>query len=252
MIAHKLKDTYCKPLYLLRELLTELNGDTVKTSNYKGSNYMGRRFYHQQRAEQYKAEKIVIDAWMDKTQAQKATLYEAQVQKTGNKKSNVGTQPGYIIPFGYAQSKKVYLKVGLVKEGTNLATTEENEAGMITALRTVVIGATLYAQTAAPATGSFITDVSRKKIVVPRIKIVKVGNTLAEKLASRITGRKYTYTKKDAVSCPFGQKIGGTDDEITFEGVTATFVGLSTATGGALAAYSVYTTPQGKLPISVT
>lgn len=211
---------------------------------------MGRRFYHQQRAAQYAAEKIVIDNWTDKTAAQKSELYATQIQKTGNKKSNVGTEPGYIIPFGYAQSKKVYLQVGLVKEGRNLVPTEENEGAMITALRTLIIGTDKYALSDKPTTtGSFITDVSRKRIQLARIKIVRVGNTLSEKIESRITGRKYTYTKKDAVSCPFGQKIGGSGDDLTFEGVSATFLGL-TVSPAALAAFSVYTSPQGKLPIS--
>lgn len=212
---------------------------------------MGRRFYHQQRAAQYAAEKTIIDNWMDKTVAEKQTAYAAQIALTGNKKSNVGQETGYIIPFGYAQAKNVWLQVGLVIAGANLAASEENESAMITALRTVIIGADKYGTSTKPtAAGTFITDVARRKVQVAKLKIVKVGDPLAEKIASRITGRKYTYVKKDAVSCPFGQKIGGTGDDITFEGVSSTFESLTTGTG-ALLGYTVYTTPQGKLPISV-
>lgn len=213
---------------------------------------MGRRFYHQQRAAQYAAEKIVIDNWLDKSTAEKSAAYAATVAITGNKKSNVGSEPGYIIPFGYLQTKKVWLQVGIVKEGTDLAATEEAENAMITLIRGTILPTGGYATLTKPVeAGAFITDVSRKKIKVARLKLVKAsGSPLATKVVSRITARPYTYTKKNSVSCPFGQKAGGTGDDITFEGISKIFEGLTTGTGS-LADHFVYTTPQGKLPISV-
>jgi len=206
-----------------------------------------KRFYHQQRAAQYAQEKTAIDAYFAKTAAEKKTAYANTVAATGNKKSNVGKTPGYIIPFGFDQSKKVLLKVGLVAPGKSLVSTEENETAMITALQAVIIGDTKYARITAPPAGSFITDTHRKKIQVARIKIVKSADApLANKIVSRITGTPYTYTKKDSISCPFGQKIGGTTtDDTTFEGVSANLE-------FALADYAVYTTPQGLIPISLS
>ncbi|HEY9863677.1 MAG TPA: hypothetical protein V6D21_05805 [Candidatus Obscuribacterales bacterium] len=212
---------------------------------------MGRRFYHQQRAQQYLNEKAIIDSWMDKTVSEKQTAYEATVSVTGNKKSNVGQEPGYIIPFGYSQADDIWLKVGLVKEGSNTAPSEESAAPMIGHLRTAVLdAANKFAQTAAPATGAFVTDVARKKIELPRVRLVKpAAAPLANKVTSRITGRKYTYTKKDSVSCPFGQKIGAAAGAAgtTFENATPLLVAaLRTLDPD----YKIYTSPQGKLPIS--
>lgn len=217
---------------------------------------MSRRFYHQQRAAQYTAEKVIIDNWIDKTQAEKSALYAAQILKTGNKKSNVGQKIGYIVPFGYDQgTDKVWLKVGLVAPGTNLAPTEETANPMITALNAATINTIPLATETAPTTsGSSITDVARRKLQIARVRIVDVAAApLGEKIASRITGRKYTYTKKDAVSTPFGQKIGGTGNTITFAGVTALLMSSAAPPNGAgLAAnYKVYVTPQGLLPIAV-
>lgn len=217
---------------------------------------MSRRFYHQQRAAQYTAEKIVIDNWMDKTAAQKSELYAAQVVKTGNKKSNVGKKIGYIVPFGYDQgTDKVWLKVGLVAPGTNLAPTEESATAMITDLDTATLTTIPLATVTAPTTeGSSVTDVARRKLQIARVRIVNVATTpLANKINSRITGRPYTYTKKDAVSTPFGQKIGGTGNTITFAGVTALLMSTAAAPSGAglAAKYKVYVTPQGLLPISI-
>ena len=217
---------------------------------------MGRRFYHQQRAAQYAAEKIVIDNWMDKTAAQKSELYAAQVVKTGNKKSNVGKKIGYIVPFGYDQgTDKVWLKVGLVAPGTNVAPTEEAATTMITALDTATLTTIPLATVTAPATaGSSVTDVARRKLQIARVRIVDVAATpLANKINSRITGRPYTYTKKDAVSTPFGQKIGGTGNTTEFAGVAALLMSTAAAPNGAglAASYKVYVTPQGLLPIAI-
>lgn len=215
---------------------------------------MGRRFYHQQRAAQYAAEKTIIDNWIDKTAAEKSTLYAAQTALTGNKKSNVGKKIGYIIPFGFDQTDKVWLKVGLVAPGTNLTPNEEAATAMITALNTATTSTlALATETAPTAAGSFVTDVAGKKLKIARVRIVDVAAApLANKINSRITGRPYTYTKKDAISTPFGQVIGGTGNGLTFEGVAALLMSSAAPPAGAgLAAnYKVYVTPQGLLPIS--
>jgi hypothetical protein len=217
---------------------------------------MGRRFYHQQRAEQYKAEKVVIDNWMDKTAAEKSALYQTQIQKTGNKKSNVGKKIGYIAPFGFDQgTDKVWLKVGLIAPRDGTRAGEETASAMINALNTATITTIPVATETAPtAQGSSVTDVARRRLKIARVRIVDVASApLANKINSRITGRPYTYTKKDAVSTPFGQKIGGTGNAITFEGVAALLMSRSAPPNGAglAATYKVYVTPQGLLPISV-
>jgi hypothetical protein len=218
---------------------------------------MGRRFYHQQRAAQYAAEKTIIDNWIDKTAAEKSALYATQIQKTGNKKSNVGKKIGYIVPFGYDQgTDKVWLKVRLVAQRSGSpAATEESATAMITALNAATLTTIPLATETPPATaGSSVTDVARRKLKIARVRIVDVATApLANKLNSRITGRPYTYTKKDAVSTPFGQKIGGTGNTITFEGVAALLMSTAAAPNGAglAASYKVYVTPQGLLPISV-
>lgn len=126
---------------------------------------------------------------------------------------------------------------------------------MITALNAATTTAIPLATETAPTTaGSSVTDVARRKLQIARVRIVDVAAApLGEKIASRITGRKYTYTKKDAVSTPFGQKIGGTGNAITFAGVTALLMSSAAPPNGAgLAAnYKVYVTPQGLLPIAV-
>lgn len=218
---------------------------------------MGRRFYHQQRAAQYAAEKIKIDNWLDKTQAEKSALYAAQILKTGNKKSNVGKKIGYIVPFGYDQgTDKVWLKVGLIAPPAGTpAATEEAAAAMITALNTATITTIPLATETAPTTaGSSVTNVARRKLQIARVRIVEVATTpLANKINSRITDRPYTYTKKDAVSTPFGQKIGGTGNTIEFAGVAALLMSSAAAPNGAglAGSYKVYVTPQGLLPISI-
>lgn len=204
---------------------------------------MVRRFYHVERADEYKAMKTKIDAWRAKTPAEKSTLYKDQVGKTGNKKSNVGFESGYIFPFGIEQSKKILLKVGLVKDGADVSATEESAATIVTSLRAQVVGAALYANVKVsgtfPATGSFVTDArGNRKIKPARIKLVKTGAAVPN-IVSRVTGNPYSYHKKDSVSCPFGQKIG---TETSYEQAKASL--KSAFTDPDLAAYF---TPQGEI-----
>lgn len=204
---------------------------------------MVRRFYHVERADEYKALKTKVDEWRAKSRADKSTLYKTQIGRTRNTKSNVGTEPGYIFPFGIDQSKKILLRVGLVKDGADVAATEESAATLITTLRAQVVGAALFATvkngTTFPAAGSFITDVrGNKKIKPARVKLVRTGAKV-DGIASRITGTPYSYKKKDSVSCPFGQKIG---TESNYENVKSA---LRTAL--LQDDQAVYFTPQGEI-----
>ncbi|HEY9864771.1 MAG TPA: hypothetical protein V6D21_11400, partial [Candidatus Obscuribacterales bacterium] len=196
------------------------------------------------RADEYKAMKAKIDAWRAKTAKEKSDLYKAQIEKTGNKKSNVGFELGYIFPFGIDQSKKILLKVGLVKDGADRGGTEESAATLITELRAQVVGGALYASakngTTFPATGSFITDVrGNKKIKPARVRLVQ-NVAKVDGIESRVTGNPYSYMKKDSVSCVFGQKIG---TETSYESAKSA---LKTALLG-IDGRAVYFTPQGEI-----
>lgn len=213
------------------------------THNFKAEIFMGR-FSDIMRADELKADKDAYDLWLRKTRAEKRTAYQATIAKTGNKKSNVGTELGYIFPFGVVQTAKVVLAVGIVKDGEDLATSEETEGALITKLRTAVVGDALYASVSAPTAGLIVFDTRGKKIKPAKVKLVQVGAKV-EGVVSRITGRPYSYRKKNSVSCSFGQKIGTATD---FESAKSVIrKALETSDGD----YTAYFTPQGDIDIGV-
>lgn len=203
-------------------------------------------FKHISRADEYKADKTAYDAWLAKSRAEKQTAYKNQVAATGNKRSDVGKELGYIFPFGILQTKKILLGVNIVKAGENLEASEESAATIITKLRTAVVGAAKYANipgTGFPAASSFTINAIGKKIKPAKVRLVRIGAKV-EGIKSRYTDRPYTYRKKDSVSCSFGQLIGtDTPYETAIQDLRTAL-----ATDGD----KVYFTPQGNIDIAIT
>jgi hypothetical protein len=195
------------------------------------------------RADELKADKDAYEAWLKKTRAEKQAAYKATIEKTGNKRSNVGVETGFIFPFGIDQTKKIVLGVGLIAPGKDLGDNEEAESSLITKLREAVIGTALYGNIGTPAAGSIVFDVARKKIKPAKVKLVQIGDDV-EGVKSRITDRPYSYRKKNSVSCSFGQKIGTATDYETAK--IALRKALETDSK-----YTTYFTPQGEIDIAI-
>lgn len=162
--------------------------------------------------------KTALDNWRDLGREAKIALMAAQKAKTGNKKTAVGVTTGYIRPFGYASTSKIWLKVNLLAQptGTNLPS-EELATTLITKLIGEVYvgstGTTKYGTTTKPATaGSSITGYQGKNDAskLARVTLRQKGDSLPDKITSRVTGIPYRYTKYDAVSCAFGQDLSTT------------------------------------------
>lgn len=202
------------------------------------------RFSDIMRADELKADKDAYELWLKKTRAEKQAAYKTTIEKTGNKRSNVGTETGFIFPFGVDQSKKIVLALGLLKEGSDLAASEENEAALITKMRTAVIGAALYASTGNLPAAHIVFDTAGKKIKPAKVRLVELGAKVDD-IKSRFTGRPYSYRKRNSVSCSFGQKIG---TETDYEKAR---VAIRTALETE-AKYTAYFTPQGEIDIVVT
>lgn len=203
-------------------------------------------YKHISRADEYKADKTAYDAWLAKSRADKQTAYKNQVAATGNKRSDVNQELGYIFPFGILQTKKILLGVNVVMAGTNLETSEESAATLITKIRSAVVGAAKYSNipgTGFPAAGSFTIDSRRKKIRPAKVKLVRVGAKV-EGIRSRYTNRPYSYRKKDSVSCSFGQLIG---TETSYETAVQDLRTVLGTDGD-----KVYFTPQGNIDIAAT
>lgn len=214
--------------------------------------FMGR-FNDIMRADELKADKDAYDLWLRKTRAEKRAAYQATITATGNKRSNVGAELAYIFPFGLPQARKVVLGVNVVAEGEEVGAGEEAEAALITKLRAAVIGAASYAYipptsgaAAVPGAGGVIIDSRGKKIKPAKVKLVEVGARV-EGIVSRITGRPYSYRKKNSVSSSFGQQIGGANTEYE-TAKNALRAALETTDGN----YTAYFTPQGEVDIAVT
>lgn len=174
-----------------------------------------------ERAKELLAAKNKLEAWRDLEQAEKAALYETQTGLTGNKRNNVGKIEGYIRPFGYEPSKDVWLKVYLIDNPSDsLTPREESAETMINNLKTLLYlgstGSTLYGTLTKPADiGASITSYTAKNDAgkLARVTMRKKGARLENRIASRVTGLLYTYTKTDSVSSAFGQNLAITGSQ---------------------------------------
>lgn len=173
------------------------------------------------RAKQLLAAKTKLDAWRDLEQAEKATLYQSQTAITGNKRNAVGKVEGFIIPFGYDPSKNIWLRVYFVGPSTGTLTPrQEAAATLITHASEIVYGGTagtgVFGTLTKPTElASSITAYTGKNDAgkLARMTLRKKGARLENRIASRVTGLLYTYTKSDSVSCAFGQKVTGTTEQ---------------------------------------
>lgn len=205
---------------------------------------MGRRPYSDiMRADELKLAKDAYDTWLKKSKAEKTAAYQATVGKTGNKRSNVGKQEGYLTPFGIDSSKNIYIRAKLLAPATSTPTVgQEPATGEITSLTTAVIGAEKYSTLIAPASGTIIRV---RNSELAKVKYVEVGSSIPG-LISRITGRPYTYRRSNSVSTPFGQGLGGKTALDTYEEVVADIKKNTTISGGDK---KLYFTRQGNIEI---
>lgn len=207
------------------------------------------------RARQLLAAKNKLDAWRDLSQEDKAALYEAQTNITGNKRNNVGKQIGYIRPFGVEPIHDIWLKVLLISPATSTNTPrQESQVTLITNISELIFtgstGTTLYGTLTKPAaSGVHINDYTGKNDIskVARFTLRKKGDRLENRIASRVTGMLYTYTRSESVSCAFGQLLSLTDVQ-SFAGACNT---IETAAKAKDSTYTCSFRAQGAIKVEV-
>lgn len=192
------------------------------------------RLKHLDRIEQYKLEKNALDAYNAKSQAEKAVAWKASLN---GKKTNRGTQIGYIQPFGAKSNFWFEAKVLALPTDAPTAL-EESETALINAVVGAVIGAATKPVITTRPIGA--TDVVKKakKIHFAKVVVTVTKGTVKD-ATSRFTGRKYNLPETASVSCPFGAVTGGSDTE------QAVQIGLLTAILVALPDAKVRFIPQG-------
>lgn len=192
------------------------------------------------RAEQLLEDKKKYDEWLKLSTAEKSAAYAATQAETGNLKTALSTVEGSIRPFGIELSKNVYLAVNLPDDGTPIPTKTESAATLIASFRTLV-GARAVAGKVTGANNIIVDSRGIRGFVPARAIISQKGSKQIKKI-SRITGRPYSYTQKNSVSCPFGQVTNETSFETAANAIK----------GGTLPANSkIRFTPQKGILVTV-
>ncbi|MFM6191077.1 hypothetical protein [Planktothrix sp.] len=175
------------------------------------------KFSDIRRAEQLVKDKEAYDTWVKKSTADKQTAYKATQTKTGNYKTALEKEDGYIQPFGIDLAKKVFLIVDLPISGTAQTGKTESAATLITAFRTLV-GARA-AKAKPTGAGNYLVESRGIKGFVPARAIITQKGSKVEGVISRFTNREYSYTTKNSVSCPFGAITGEEGFEMAANGI---------------------------------
>jgi hypothetical protein len=151
------------------------------------------------RAEELLAAKNKLEAWRKLDKAAKRTAYKAA--RLGLK-VNVGWTIGYIKAFGEVSDNFYWeAKLLAVPTAAPKPDVEENNNGLITNVRTAVIGA--GAATETKPSGANVTIKKARKIELDRV-ICTLPKTQTRQTTARTTGLPYTQVEADTVSCPFG------------------------------------------------
>ncbi len=199
------------------------------------------KFSDIRRAEQLIKDKEAYDAWAKKSTAEKQAAFKATQRITGNLKTAIDQEDGYIQPFGIDLAKKVFLIVDLPISGTAETGKSEGEATLITAFRSLV-GARAT-KTKPSGAGNYLVESRGIKGFVPARAIITQKGSKVDGVISRFTNREYSYTKKNSVSCPFGAVTGEEGFEIAANGIKS---------GTIPANSSLRFTPQKGILITVT
>ncbi|NEP83126.1 MAG: hypothetical protein F6K39_36295 [Okeania sp. SIO3B3] len=171
---------------------------------------MGRPYSIIQKADEIAEAKKKFDEWQKKSMADKRELYQQKVKATGNLRTARSSVDLYLIPFGVDQTKNIWVLGSAPSSADAEANETDSEPALITKLTGIIVGDAKWGKTDAPTEAGSILVSSVKKGMLASVKIVEDKGKSDDAAAgvSRITGRPYTYTKKNSVSCRFGQKIG--------------------------------------------
>ncbi|MEG4583439.1 hypothetical protein QUA71_28105 [Microcoleus sp. MON1_C5] len=159
------------------------------------------RFRDIMRADELKAQKNAYEAYLKLSTPEKQAAYAASML---GKRSNVGRQIGYIRPFGGPDNFYYETKV-LAAPAKAPTPKEQTETSLINTVTTAIIAATGKHVVTAVPTGTNLVIKRARKIQFAKVKVIVPGSEVRENRSSRFTGKKYTQTEVNSVSCSFGR-----------------------------------------------
>lgn len=192
---------------------------------------MGRRKAYSRlaKADEIKAAADNWDTWRRKDAAGKRADFLAQKDKTQNPRTNRVNGKSFVRVFGIPKARNVFVQATYSRDSST-TTGQEAETTLTNHVKVKVIDTVGAALLAAPANSTILSrglaplgDLARVNCVVVGEIVLSGGNNLL----SRITKQPYTYRKRDAVSCTFGQ----TDTLETYEEVKSALENALTGSG---------------------
>ncbi|HEY9865779.1 MAG TPA: hypothetical protein V6D21_16535 [Candidatus Obscuribacterales bacterium] len=156
--------------------------------------------------------KTAWDAWNTGTGEERAAMMAATRLKTGNLKSSVATQEGYLRPFK-AVKATTWVKTKILVGPGETSTDSESASGQITQLKAATAKYNTVTKPIA-ANDSIFSLIGLRGQNPARIIYTKVGAKIPG-VVSRRTKEPYSYRKSDSVSTPFGRTVETFDEAET-------------------------------------
>jgi hypothetical protein len=213
---------------------------------------MGRPYSRIRKADELKAALTAYETWSKLDNAAKSQKYQDKIKATTNLKTARNNVIAYLVPFGVSDTKKVAVEC-IVPDGSGAtATTGKTETAnpLITDLRAVIVAGDRSKYVASnPITGGWTVMGANivKQTKLAKVSLVEIGNAVdsADAKKSRITGRVYTYRKRNAVSLPFGQSDAVAEYFTAKQNIKSALISTT-------AKRATYFKPQGDLDITLT